>query len=182
MCLNVKVVNQIWKSCALFAMCIYGRDIITRDCIKMSLWRAAAQARARTWVCGLLAVRRCQSLQGLRYPSKHPAALIPLRLLFLATTNVCAPHLRIATCRPQDRGTPSTVSSTVHTQFHPTPIFSLLSSYWSKTQISSLESQATEFMEISFRLQFVCYFTHLLPLSCMLLICGAVSQTQRQQS
>ena len=132
MCLNVRVVNQLWKSCAFFAICIYGRDIITRDCIKMSLWRAAAQERARTWVCGLLAVRRCQSLQGLRYPSKHPAALIPLRLLFLARTNVWAPHLKIATSRPRGRGTPSTVSLTVHTQFHPMPIFSLLWLYWSK--------------------------------------------------
>ena len=107
MCLNIRVVNQLWKSCAL---CVFRNLHLWQRynnarLHQMSLWRAAAQERARTWVCGLLAVRRCQSLQGLRYPSKPPTALIPPRLLFLATTNVRAPHLKIATSRPRGRGT-----------------------------------------------------------------------------
>ena len=66
--------------------------------------------------------------------------------------NQCATHCACSSSENSNtpptgqRYTPSTVSMTVNTQFHPMLIFSRLSLYWSKPQISSLESQATEFL------------------------------------
>ena len=146
MCLNVRVVNQLWKSCAIRNLHLWPRYNNARlhQDEPLKSGRSREGKNLGVWItrgAGL------PELTRVTLPEQAPGCP-DTSVVALPCNNQCACSSSENSNMPPSgqRYTPLTVSLTVHTQFCSVLIFSRLSLYWSKAQISSLESQATEFL------------------------------------
>ena len=142
MCLNVRVVNQLWKSCAIRNLHLWPRYNNARlhQDEPLKSGRSREGKNLGVWITRGAAL---PELTRVTLPEQAPGRLDTSAV---ALPCKCSSSENSNMPPTGQRYTPSTVSMTVNTQFHPMLIFSRLSLYWSKPQISSLESQATEFL------------------------------------